>query len=116
MQLQPSPRLTTRQEEILARVVEEYVSTGAPVGSKKLVESAHIEASASTVRNELAVLEEQGLLMHPHTSAGRVPTEIGYRFYVDQLLERLEPKPVELLLDLSDARSQVDSALQAASV
>ncbi|HYM64245.1 MAG TPA: heat-inducible transcriptional repressor HrcA [Gaiellaceae bacterium] len=113
MELQPSPRLTTRQEEILARVVEEYVSTGAPVGSKKLVESAHIEASASTVRNELAVLEEQGLLTHPHTSAGRVPTEIGYRFYVDQLLERLEPKPAELLLDLSDARSQVDSALQA---
>ena len=113
MPLQPSPTLTTRQEEILARVVEEYVSTGAPVGSKKLVESARIEASASTVRNELAVLEEQGLLMHPHTSAGRVPTEIGYRFYVDQLLERLEPKPAELLLDLSNARSQVDSALLA---
>jgi len=113
MPIQPSPTLTTRQEEILARVVEEYVSTGAPVGSKKLVESARIEASASTVRNELAVLEEQGLLMHPHTSAGRVPTEIGYRFYVDQLLERLEPKPAELLLDLSNARSQVDSALLA---
>ncbi|MGI8605882.1 MAG: heat-inducible transcriptional repressor HrcA [Gaiellaceae bacterium] len=113
MPLQPTPTLTTRQEDILARVVEEYVSTGAPVGSKKLVESARIEASASTVRNELAVLEEQGLLMHPHTSAGRVPTEIGYRFYVDQLLERLEPKPAELLLDLSDARSQVDSALRA---
>jgi heat-inducible transcriptional repressor len=113
MPQQPSPRLTTRQEEILARVVEEYVSTGAPVGSKKLVESARIEASASTVRNELAVLEEQGLLMHPHTSAGRVPTEIGYRFYVDQLLERLESKPAELLLDLTDARSQVDAALQA---
>jgi heat-inducible transcriptional repressor len=59
------------------------------------------------------VLEEQGLLTHPHTSAGRVPTDAGYRLFVDRLLERLEPRPAELDLDLSAVRSQVDPALRA---
>jgi heat-inducible transcriptional repressor len=106
-------RLTPRQELILARVVEEYVATGTPVGSKTLVSRAGLQVSPSTVRNELAVLEEQGLLMHPHTSAGRVPTDAGYRFFVDRLLDRLEPRPAELGLDLSGAESEVDSALRA---
>jgi heat-inducible transcriptional repressor len=104
--------LSPRQEQILARVVEAHVATGSPVGSKTLVERAAIDVSPSTVRNELAVLEELGLLTHPHTSAGRVPTEQGYRFYVDRLLEKLEPRPGELPLDLSDARSQVEAALR----
>jgi heat-inducible transcriptional repressor len=109
------PTLSERQEEILARVVEEYVATGVPVGSKTLVERTRMAVSSSTIRNELAVLEEQGLLTHPHTSAGRVPTGLGYRFFVDRVLEVLEGRPseVELDLDLSVARSQVDSALQA---
>ena len=64
----PQPRLTPRQELILARVVEEYVATGTPVGSKTLVERAGLEVSSSTVRYELAVLEEQGLLTHPYTA------------------------------------------------
>lgn len=106
-------RLSPRQELILARVVEEYVATGTPVGSKTLVERAGLEVSASTVRYELAVLEEHGLLTHPHTSAGRVPTDAGYRVFVDRLLDRLEPRPSELELDLSAAESQVDSALRA---
>src|SRR5262245_30214162 len=106
-------RLSSRQELILARVVEEYVSTGAPVGSKTLVERAELGVSSSTVRYELAVLEEQGLLTHPHTSAGRVPTDAGYRLFVDRLLERLDPEPAELDLDLSGVQSQVDSALRA---
>jgi heat-inducible transcriptional repressor len=109
----PQPRLTPRQELILAQVVEEYVATGTPVGSKTLVERAGLEVSSSTVRYELAMLEEQGLLTHPHTSAGRVPTDIGYRFFVDGLLERLEPRPADLDLDLSQVESQVDMALRA---
>ena len=108
-----SVELTPRQEEILARVVEAYVAVGSPVGSKTLVEQEGIEAAPSTVRYELAVLEEQGLLTHPHTSAGRIPTEVGYRFYVDRVLTRLAPRPPELDLDLSDARNEVDSALRA---
>jgi heat-inducible transcriptional repressor len=106
-------RLSPRQELILASVVEEYVATGTPVGSKTLVERAGLDVSSSTVRYELAVLEEQGLLTHPHTSAGRVPTDAGYRLFVDRLLDRLEPRPAELELDLSAAESQVDSALRA---
>ena len=105
-------RLSQRQELILARVVEEYVATGSPVGSKALVERAGLGVSPSTVRYELAVLEEQGLLTHPHTSAGRVPTDAGYRLFVDRLLDRLEPPPSALDLDLSGVESQVDSALR----
>jgi heat-inducible transcriptional repressor len=105
--------LSPRQEEILTRVVESYVATGTPVGSKTLVQKSAIGASASTVRFELAVLEEHGLLTHPHTSAGRVPTDIGYRYYVDRVLERLESRPADLELDLSEATTEVDSALRA---
>src|SRR4051812_49882445 len=100
--------LTPRQEEILVRVVEEYVATGAPVGSKTLLERSGFEVSSSTIRNELAVLEERGLLAHPHTSAGRVPTDAGYRFYVD----RLRPEPHAPELGLSLVRREVDEAMR----
>lgn len=104
--------VTQRQGEILRLVVEEYVATGQPVASKALVERAGLDVSPSTVRSELAELERQGLLMHPHTSAGRVPTEHGYRFFADRLLERLEPRPPSFPLHLADARSELDTALQ----
>ncbi|MDP8911043.1 MAG: heat-inducible transcriptional repressor HrcA [Actinomycetota bacterium] len=105
--------LTERQREILRRVVEEYIRTGQPVGSRYLVERACMTVSPSTVRAELAELESRGLLTHPHTSAGRVPTDNGYRLYVDGLLERLEPRPATFPLDLSAVRSEVETALQA---
>jgi heat-inducible transcriptional repressor len=105
--------LTERQREILLGVVEEYVSTGQPVGSRRLVEATTLKASPSTVRNELAELESRGLLTHPHTSAGRVPTEQGYRFYVNGLLEQLEQRPGPFPLDLSAVRGEVESTLQA---
>ena len=105
------PRLSDRQREILRRVVEEYVATGQPVGSKTLVERSDLAISPSTVRAELAELERSGMLMHPHTSAGRVQT--GYRVYVDQLLARQDPRPPEFPLDLGTARAEVEEALQA---
>src|SRR3989449_5322053 len=105
--------LSERQGGILRRVVEEYVATGQPVGSKSLVERAGLGVSPSTVRHELAELERLGLLTHPHTSAGRVPTEPGYRLYADSLHERLEPRPSPFPLDLADARSEVEAALHA---
>jgi heat-inducible transcriptional repressor len=105
--------LTPRQREILRRVVEEYVSSGQPVGSKTLVERTSMSVSSSTVRNEFAVLEERGLLTHPHTSAGRVPTETGYRYYADELLEHVDPGPRDFPLDLRDTRTEIESALQA---
>jgi heat-inducible transcriptional repressor len=104
--------LTPRQAEILRRVVEEYVATGVPVGSRALAERSGLGVSSSTVRHELAELEGLGLLTHPHTSAGRIPTERGYRYYADRLLERLEPRPPSFPLDLGDARSELEEALQ----
>jgi heat-inducible transcriptional repressor len=105
--------LPDRQREILHRVVEAYVATGQPVGSKSLVERTGVPMSPSTVRAELAELERLGLLTHPHTSAGRVPTEAGYRIYVDGLLARQETRPAEFSLDLAAARAEVEEALQA---
>src|ERR671930_329155 len=110
-----TPELSPRQEEILVRVVEEHASTGSPVGSKTLVQRSRLEVSSSTVRHELAQLEELGLLSHPHTSAGRVPTDLGYRFFVDRVIEALAPQPAdpELSLDFSELRSEVEGALRA---
>jgi heat-inducible transcriptional repressor len=106
------PQLTERQRVILECVVEDFVADGHPVGSKALTSGREIQVSASTVRYELAELEELGLLTHPHTSAGRVPTDLGYRYYVDRLLESLERRPAELPLDLTTAKSEIDAALQ----
>jgi heat-inducible transcriptional repressor len=108
-----SPQLSDRQHEILSRVVEEHRATGQPVGSKVLVERTGFAVSPSTVRAELAELERLGMLTHPHTSAGRVPTESGYRVYVDGLLARQQPRPAEFPLELGSARAEVDGALQA---
>jgi heat-inducible transcriptional repressor len=105
--------LTDRQRDVLRLVVEEHVHTGQPVGSKTLVERAGLGVSPSTVRNELAELERLGLLTHPHTSAGRVPTESGYRVYVDELLMRPESRPDAFPLGLPTARAEVEEALQA---
>jgi heat-inducible transcriptional repressor len=79
--------LTERQKFILALVVHEYARTASAVGSRYLVESYHLDMSPATVRNELAALTEQGYLRQPHTSAGRVPTEEGYRYFVGRLLQ-----------------------------
>jgi heat-inducible transcriptional repressor len=105
--------LSIRQRTILRGVVEAYVASRQPVGSQTLVERTGLDVSTSTVRSELAELERFGLLTHPHTSAGRVPTERGYRYYADRLLERLDPQPGGFPLDLTTARNEVDSALQA---
>src|SRR6478672_2825671 len=106
-------QLTLRQEQILRSVVETFVASGQPVGSKAIVERGGLAAGPSTVRAELAELESLGLLTHPHTSAGRVPTELGYRYYADELLRRPESRPAEFPLDLHTTRTEVESALQA---
>jgi heat-inducible transcriptional repressor len=106
-------RLTNRQRQVMRHVVEEYVATRRPVGSKGLVERGGLRVSASTVRAELARLERMGLLTHPHTSAGRVPTEAGYRLYAASALADLEPRPDDLGLDLRALRTEVETALRA---
>jgi heat-inducible transcriptional repressor len=105
--------LSERQSAILRRVVEEFVTTKQPVGSKTLVARSDLRISPSTVRAELAELETLGLLAHPHTSAGRVPTEAGYRYFADELLGHLEPHPPAFPLDLMTTSTEVESALQA---
>lgn len=107
------PELTERQQVILEYVVEDYVAGGQPVGSKALASRPGMEISPSTVRYALAELEGLGYLTHPHTSAGRVPTELGYRFYAGRMLEKLGTRQSELAIDLSDVRNEIDAALQA---
>ena len=80
--------LTERKKKILAAVVDEYISTAEPVGSKHLAEQAGLGCSSATIRNELAELVNMGYLDQPHTSAGRVPTAKGYRMYVNELMEK----------------------------
>ncbi len=100
--------LSPRQELLLSKVVEVHLDTGQPVGSKTLAGDPGLEWGPSTIRSELAVLEDEGLLAHPHTSAGRVPTDAGRRFYVDRLApaERAQ-------LDLPLVRREVDEAMRA---
>jgi heat-inducible transcriptional repressor len=83
---QDRDQLSERQRKILRTLVGEYLESGHPVGSRAVASRAEISWSPSTVRGELATLERAGYLTHPHTSAGRVPTDIGYRFYADSLL------------------------------
>jgi heat-inducible transcriptional repressor len=78
--------LTSRQKKILRAVVESYIETAEPVGSKAITETAGLDVSSATVRNEMAALEELGLLEQPHTSAGRIPSPQGYRLYVNELM------------------------------
>src|SRR4029078_2257193 len=93
--------ISERKRDLPRVLVEEYAAAGEPVGSKTLVERARLPVSSSTVRNELAELEQLGLLTHPHTSAGRIPTDAGYRFYAEGVLERQEPRPQRFPLDLT---------------
>ena len=103
--------LSSRQELILCEVVSAYIAGGQPVGSKTLVESGAVTASSSTVRYELAELEGRGMLDHPHTSAGRVPTEGGYRYYAGLLLRSpLEPAPLPLDIAEQPSRARPGAA------
>ena len=102
--------LTPRQELILRKVVLAYQATVQPVGSRTLAADPELQAGPSTVRHELAQLEELGLLAHPHTSAGRVPTDSGYRYFVDRLLPATR---AEATLELELTRREVDAAMRA---
>jgi heat-inducible transcriptional repressor len=87
--------LDGRAQDILRAVIEEYISSATPVGSRTLVEHHGMGVSSATVRAVLAELESDGLLTHPHTSAGRVPTDSGYRFYVESLMGEIPLPPIE---------------------
>jgi heat-inducible transcriptional repressor len=106
--------LTPRQEQILRMVVEDYLRSGQPVASRTIAGDPALDCGPSTVRHELALLEDYGLLDHPHVSAGRVPTDAGHRYVVDRMLTspglQLQPRP---RLELSLIRREVDEAMRA---
>jgi heat-inducible transcriptional repressor len=105
--------LSQRQALILKLVVDAYLASGKPVASKPIAERPEIEWGPSTVRAELAALEAAGYLTHPHTSAGRVPTESGYRYYVDTLIESGTPRvDATVELRLTQLRREIDEAMR----
>ncbi len=105
------PELTKRQEEILQSLLVQHIATARPVGSRQLTKRARFSFSSATVRNEMADLEEMGLLMSPHTSAGRVPSTLGYAYYVDGLM-----KTVELSIEQQRTISEVLADSQVALI
>jgi heat-inducible transcriptional repressor len=106
----PGGPLDLRAQAILRAVIEEYVATATPVGSHALVERYGLGVSSATVRNILADLEAAGLLTHPHTSAGRVPTDAGYRFFVESVVESGVPLPAVEQLMIRHQFGQVEFA------
>jgi heat-inducible transcriptional repressor len=103
--------LTARQEIILRKVVESYAATGQPVASKALAADPGVDCGPSTIRYELSALEARGLLAHPHTSAGRLPTDAGQRYLVDRLLAAPEQRGT-VAVDLTNVRRELDDALR----
>jgi heat-inducible transcriptional repressor len=98
--------LTDRQERILAAIIEDFTNTAEPVGSRTIARKYGLKISPATIRNEMADLEEMGYLEQPHTSAGRVPSEIGYRYYVDRLMEPEEPRDEEKELVVTHVKTK----------
>jgi heat-inducible transcriptional repressor len=111
-------QLSKRQEIILGLIVREYVKTASPIGSKTLVDRYGLTSSSATIRNDMAVLEELGLINAPHTSAGRIPTEAGYRYFVQRLINDTELSDDELRMighQFHQARTDVRQWLQLAA-
>ena len=98
--------LDSRKRKILQAIVEEYIDTSEPVSSGSLVKKDDLNCSSATIRNEMAELERIGFLEQPHTSAGRIPSEKGYRYYVDELLreDALSRKEMELIKDMLETK------------
>jgi len=110
--------LDERKAAILSAVVREYITTAQPVGSSHIADAPGVEVSSATVRNELAVLEQEGFLAQPHTSAGRIPTDKGYRFFVDHLTPhgRLDPQRAQRVGEFfTDAHGRMEELLHRTS-
>jgi len=109
--------MTERRRLILKLVIQEYIENPEPVGSETLTRKYGLTVSSATVRNELAALEDLGYLTHLHTSAGRVPTDAGYRYFVANLMERTPLSPTEqrtIRHQFYQVRSELDQWIQLA--
>lgn len=109
--------LSDRRQIVLQALIEEYIARALPVGSRTLVERYNLGISSATVRNELSLLEEMGYLAQPHTSAGRIPTDFGYRAFVDELLSESDPDNGEdaLARELRESASDLDDLMDRTS-
>ena len=109
--------LSDRRQIMLRALIEEYIARALPVGSRTLVERYNLGISSATVRNELSLLEEMGYLAQPHTSAGRIPTDFGYRAFVDELLSESDPDNGEdaLARELRESASDLDDLMDRTS-
>jgi heat-inducible transcriptional repressor len=114
----PLPQLTDRQQTILGLIIRSFIETGRPIGSKALVERYHLDVSSATVRNEMAALTDLRYIRQLHTSAGRVPTEAGYRFFVQRLVGEFE-LPMDdrqmIMHQFHQARSDIEQWMQLAA-
>src|SRR5712691_7370500 len=106
--------LDERKLAVLRAIVEDYVSTTEPVGSKSLVDRHGLDVSPATIRNDMAVLEEQGFIAQPHTSAGRIPTDKGYRLFVDRLttIKPMTPAERRAIATILDGAVDLDDVVQ----
>jgi heat-inducible transcriptional repressor len=103
------PELTERQKTLLILIIRDYIESAQPVGSKRLAEHYHINLSSATIRNEMGALTEMGYLRQPHTSAGRVPTEEGYRYFVSQMMNNAElPETIQQTIAHQFHQSRAD--------
>ena len=103
------PELSERQKTLLLLIIRDYIESAQPVGSKRLAEHYHINLSSATIRNEMAALTEMGYLRQPHTSAGRVPTEEGYRYFVSQMIHNAElPETIQQTISHQFHQSRAD--------
>lgn len=110
--------LSERKKLILKAIIDAHIANGEPVGSKYLTQNQQIACSSATIRNEMAELEEYGYLEQPHTSAGRIPSELGYRFYVDWLIDRYnltQNEVTELQKNLRQKQTELDAIMQTAA-
>ncbi len=105
-------RLDDRKWKIFNAIIKTYLETGEPVGSRTISKYADLNLSSATIRNEMADLEEMGLIIQPHTSAGRIPSDQGYRMYVDYLMEQKDKEVKEMQNMMIQKQDRMESVLK----
>ena len=105
--------LSDRKKAILRAIIQTYLETGEPVGSRTISKCSDLNLSSATIRNEMADLEEMGLIVQPHTSAGRIPSDRGYRLYVDDMMAEKEK---ELIADQDEVLKYLTAVMRGKSV
>ena len=107
--------LSERKTKILYAIIKDYLETGEPVGSRTISKKTDLNLSSATIRNEMSDLVEMGYIVQPHTSAGRIPTDKGYRFYVDMLMQDKIQEVEELKESILEKGERLDQVLQQAA-